>query len=628
MITRTLKKFLDDYAGSSGVWVTFNNNRLERVAELPRELREYVKTVATSSGGTQSVIVPNRDAITRLLHHFINQSGTPVTLEDLIATAENWSLKFDEYAEGPSFRILKVLSMEGQRAAAEAVPGQPVAKVAIGSLGHGQVRFALDETWTGVVASMSEAERTIVSSSIAEFCQAIGLSKAHCVSSKAANSGRNVAIEVFPTKDMAESRNKGMMAIASGFVDREDSAAAPKTMDKLPSIDITLGEKQKVFYSDNYYVPGFLRGSGSRNLFPDKTVCYDAETIVLPDGTPIGLYSGVNKAGQCNTAYTLFYNDFIQATNAESRRAAALEVAYGFMYLVNALRGKDIFATYIARLTEALAAIKSDDAKAITEWLVATAPKVNYPANRVSKGAVDIVMGNMGEQMKSIQLEIDRKQADINALFATITQRYQEMEALYGRKLGMEMARKNKEKHFDKLQEQVNAVCANKYIRSLHIYNGILYVYTNNVEVVIGNDDLVFDIGRLLIVAPMNKTGPDQIRFFNLDRRPNGKTIPHAHDGANVCWGNKAKDVDAALRHGDIVTLINLLLFFATTVNIKDPYGIHIVDFPVSKRGRIKKLTATMKNMICEQRYETESLGKHLVVTPDALEVDTDEQEE
>jgi hypothetical protein len=282
------------------------------------------------------------------------------------------------------------------------------------------------------------------------------------------------------------------------------------------------------------------------------------------------------------------------------------QLAYALSFLLYSYKSKVIALEFLASSAELTKDLVPD------AWFKKIADEIVYPVTIIPPETIEmaskITEDNIGKLEESLARDF-KTQASLQAELKRCEERIArtELELMINR-----IEKRNKDKIIERAKNSVAAALTSVYVKALHLVGNHLILNTRNVEIMIPGG-LVFDVGRLLVDIPIKGSVHD-IKFWNMDRRPNGSSVPHAFTNQSVCWGNAEDWMNKAMKQGDVVTIINGIIGHATSVNINDGLGMHVVDWPLSPNSRKKRLTNEEKNEILSLRYQTEDLANVITI--------------
>ncbi len=126
--------------------------------------------------------------------------------------------------------------------------------------------------------------------------------------------------------------------------------------------------------------------------------------------------------------------------------------------------------------------------------------------------------------------------------------------------------------------EEFNKLCAVPGVERVRVTDGVVQIFTDNVEIKYGGS--VYDIGRFrLDIYTSGSNGG--VRAFNLTRTVNGHAHPHVKSDGNCCLGNIADGVAKLIGEYQYSVLAQVMLQYLRTVNPSDWYK-NIKNWPLA----------------------------------------------
>jgi len=555
------KTFISEHVENKrGPFLTLTNTKaMEAVPEKARQL--------IGTGSTDPSVPPFMTAVAMteqnfvgLLHVMWEQNGyTKETIDKIKKEPEKFDVEYEVYEGGHGFRLYFVDGVINKDA-----PSNTKAREAkIPVFKPTGLTTTIDARSSVELAKLDKETSAFFNKLLEETGKAFNVSALNltAASSKDISDGaRNVSID--PLQIISA---KAGLRLAFGVVDSQVGKSVAK-VEKLHNVDLT-GPQQN-FVTNKFYVPNFLLGNDT-GLFRDKQTHYDFDCLVANDGNPFGMFTAVRKNDQYEGVLISTYNAVLSdLSNKKAQISALEEIIMAIAYSIAGSGRRTDVDTFLDRIIEAGKEATNDELKTVIAWATTFKKDFIYPVLTVRDQEINAVIETVGPDIRKIQRDLDATRDQIVQVGQQMSGLYMKAQELAAQKIGAELMKKDRATALKMFSITAKSVLQNKFVNYFRFSGKKLYVYTNPIKVKV-KGGLLFDIGRLVIIVPLEGQSPDQIRFYSLDRRPGNRSIPHAFEGQqHVCWGNQRDNIIRAIDRGDLMSIVNIVIAFATSVSV------------------------------------------------------------
>ncbi len=131
--------------------------------------------------------------------------------------------------------------------------------------------------------------------------------------------------------------------------------------------------------------------------------------------------------------------------------------------------------------------------------------------------------------------------------------------------------------------EELAQIYEHPSVIGVRVLKAELYVYTDTLFCVHERTEVVYEIGRFLIILPLNgKTDAYSIEWVNLSRIVMGHHAPHIHALSGPCLGDAELPLDQAMGERSYLEAVTLAILFCQSANVEDSYGKKLTYFPLA----------------------------------------------
>jgi len=609
---KTLLDFVKDHTEAKNTYLTLSNQAAFKAAEVPDDVVQMIATGSSDPDIPSMVktVAAKQQNLVGLINILFEAEGYDAEFCTAVRDhPEKYSIDFSTYYASQEVQILFVNEIIDTAAPAQKVKKKATHKVKEKGAGEDGGAIAFNARAAAELGKLPEDYQAILTKLLTDFSAVYGITNIAVTanSPKDIVGGKQVCfVNIFETLKSPTPK----VSLLFGFI---DSHAAIDAAVKTDIAGVPLTDAQQDFITTRYSVPFYITSSSHTTLFPDKSVRYDTENIIVPDGSILGTYNAmVHSTLYKNVILTIGNNPIGNLTDPAAIKALFYELIYSLCYTLHAAE-KTEAAT---KLLDDLIIATADKAPIVLELAKSIKKDLSYPVHTLPEASLKRVLETVGPDIKKIQRDLLAKLVELDTQTLRLRNLYEEVEKLHALKLGMQLSKQDKSAQIKKVMDHIKLVLANKYVKYLRIEGQVLVVHTHPIIIKIPGG-IAFDVGRLMIVIPLVARTPDQVKFYSLDRRPGGRSLPHSHDDQRVCWGNQADNILKALQASDLLSIVNIVLNYATSVNTRDGFGARVIDWPLAACSRVKKLTVDQKHKILSGEYNTEQLV-------DVLEIEED----
>lgn len=145
-----------------------------------------------------------------------------------------------------------------------------------------------------------------------------------------------------------------------------------------------------------------------------------------------------------------------------------------------------------------------------------------------------------------------------------------------------------------KFEDEYKKLIDNPKIQGIILDESILTVYTRTLYCTDSRTKVEYEIGAMKFEVELDA---GTIHIFNMTRRVDGgmgsnQNAPHVDSQGDPCFGNIEGMIYELIGKHEVVMLIELLITFIESANVREDAGRTINEWPVSTRGRKDKAAA------------------------------------
>ncbi len=132
--------------------------------------------------------------------------------------------------------------------------------------------------------------------------------------------------------------------------------------------------------------------------------------------------------------------------------------------------------------------------------------------------------------------------------------------------------------------EELAQIHEHPSVIGIRVLEAELHVYTDTLFCIHEGTKVVYEIGRFLIILPLNGWAEaDSIRWVNLSRMVGDHYAPHVPAFKEACLGEAKLNLNLALKERNYLQVVVLAIVFCESATIGDHYGNTLVNYPLAE---------------------------------------------